>query len=172
MKPKRGVVFVGEAGVGTLRVKPPVECLDKTPAVPDPFVKRTNEKGWSQLRKPLPPGMARRGQSPYSSSERFCNFINQALDKRPELRIGCRPVSSTMRRDGLIEMPHRYIKAVCLQERVDFVVGFRKVKGFGQGSAQLTVFNGETISLERTTQVSIRPLKALEIEVTMPAREP
>ena len=150
MKPKRRVLFVREAGVGTLRMKSPIECFDKAFAIPEPFVKRTNEKRWIQSSKPLPPGVARRRQSPCCSGEGFSNFIHQALNERPELRVGCGPVSSAVSRDGLIEVARRNSKAIPFQHRVDFVIGLRKIKGLGQDSAQIAGFNREAISFQGT----------------------
>jgi hypothetical protein len=75
MESERGVVFVREARVGAMRVKPAVECFDEARALACPFVKGAYKKWRIQLCKPLPPLMPWRRKSICAASQPRRYFV-------------------------------------------------------------------------------------------------
>lgn len=146
-----------------MRMQPAEEAIEKARSLSIPFIQLGEEERRISVRKPLTPQMSRRRQRG-TVGQMFCNSVEQALDKRPELSIRGRPVPARMRRNTLIQMAFGNRKPVTVEQSMNLVVSYRKIQLHWQCSAQLTIFNSEAVPLQSTVERWVGCPKGVEIE--------
>lgn len=106
-------------------MQPPEESFEKSVALPVPFVQRSEKERRVPVCEPDAPLITRRRQR-RSRGKVLCDGVEQALDKRTELRARRGPIAAGVRRNPLVQMSFRNGKAVTVEQQVHFIVGGRK----------------------------------------------
>ena len=132
MQPEGGILFVRKSGMRALRMETFEDTIDEVLPLVAPFVEVNAEEGRLETGKRLTPGLALVLSAGSIRDKQIGGFVEQGFKKASNLAVGGGPVSSTMRRDRLIEVAKRRCERVPVEKGMHFVICCRKVENFRQ----------------------------------------